>query len=123
MNYRSLSSPDGCLYRLDPDREVDCLETGLAVANGIGFSPDGATLYVSEQFRGRILCFDYDQEAGTVSRRRVFAQLPEAEGLPDGIRVDSEGWRLERPLGRGPDHAVHPGRQGGHCRSACPCRW
>jgi len=91
MNYRSLSSPDGCLYRLDPDGQVTCLESGLAVANGIGFSPDGATLYVSEQFRGRILRFDYDQEAGTVSRRRVFAQLPESEGLPDGIRVDSEG--------------------------------
>lgn len=91
MNYRSLSSPDGCLYRLDPDGQVTCLESGLAVANGIGFSPDGATLYVSEQFRGRILCFDYDQEAGTVSRRRVFVQLPESEGLPDGIRVDSQG--------------------------------
>jgi len=92
MNYRSLSSPDGCLYRLDPDREVTCLDTGLAVANGIGFSPDGTTMYVSEQFRGRILRYDYDQEAGTVSGRRVFAQLPEAEGLPDGIRVDSEGY-------------------------------
>ena len=91
MNYRALSSPDGCLYRLDPDREITCLDTGLAVANGIGFSPNGSTLYVSEQFRGRILSYDYDREAGTVSGRRVFAQLPEAEGLPDGIRVDSEG--------------------------------
>lgn len=91
MNYRSLTSADGCLYRLDPDLEVSLLDTGLAVANGIGFSPDGTTMYVSEQFRGRILRYDYDPEAGTLSGRRVFVQLPEAEGLPDGIRVDSEG--------------------------------
>jgi sugar lactone lactonase YvrE len=91
MNYRSLSSPDGCLYRLDPDLSVSCLDTGLAVANGIGFSPDGTTMYVSEQFRGRILRYDYDPQTGAASGRRLFAQLPETAGLPDGIRVDSEG--------------------------------
>jgi sugar lactone lactonase YvrE len=92
MNYRSLSSPDGSLYRLDPDLKVSLLDAGLAVANGIGFSPDGTVMYVSEQFRGRILRYDYDREAGTLSGKQVFAELPEAEGLPDGIRVDAAGF-------------------------------
>jgi len=102
MNYRSLSSPDGCLYRLDPDLRVSCLDSGLAVANGIGFSPEGTTMYVSEQFRGRILRYDYDAREGTVSGRRLFAQLPQSEGLPDGIRVDAEGgvWNAHWAGGR-----------------------
>jgi len=112
MNYRALTSPDGCLYRLDPDCRITCIDKGLAVANGIGFSPDGATMYVSEQFRGRILRYDYDRQTGQVSGRHVFAQLPEAEGKPDGLIVDSEGFLWNAHWGGGlitrysPDGAV-----------------
>jgi sugar lactone lactonase YvrE len=91
MNYRDLSAPDGCLYLLDHELKIRRIESGLAVANGIAFSPDGRTLYVSEQFRGRILSYDYDTERGELSAKRVFAQLPESEGLPDGLIVDAEG--------------------------------
>jgi sugar lactone lactonase YvrE len=92
MNYRDLPAPDGCLYRLDSNLKATRIESGLSVANGIGFSPDGRTLYVSEQFKGRILRYDYDPAGGTVSGKRVFARLPETEGLPDGLIVDSEGY-------------------------------
>lgn len=91
MNHRQLDAPDGCLYRLDPNLEVRCLANGFAVANGIGFSPDGTVMYVSEQFGGRILCYDYDPETGVLGNRRVFAQVPKSEGLPDGLIVDGEG--------------------------------
>jgi len=77
---------------LDPNLEISRLDTGLAAAGGISFSPDGGTMYVSEQLRGRILRYDYDTINGTLGRRRVFAQLPEACGLPDGIVVDREGF-------------------------------
>ena len=92
MNHHTFTSPDGALYRLDPDGEMTCIDTGLAAANGIGFSPDGTVMYVAESFGGRILCYDYDSESGTVSGRQVFAQLSEPEGLPDGIIVDGEGY-------------------------------
>ncbi len=92
MNFRELTAPDGCLYRVDPDLTVHLLDSGLSVANGIGVSPDGRTVYVSEQFKGRILAYDYDPDAGTLSGRREFARLPEAEGLPDGIITDAEGF-------------------------------
>jgi len=48
------------------------------------FSLDGKTLYVSEQFAGRILAFDYDSAKGTATGRRTFATAPKEEGLPDG---------------------------------------
>lgn len=37
---------------LDPNLEISRLDTGLAAAGGISFSPDGGTMYVSEQLRG-----------------------------------------------------------------------
>jgi L-arabinonolactonase len=101
MNCRILASADGCLYRLDPDRRVTRLDGGLAVANGICFSPDGARMYVSEQFRGRILQYEYDCQTGQVSGKRVFAELPEAEGKPDGLVVDSEGFLWNAHWGGG----------------------
>jgi len=112
MNERDLNAPDGSLYRLDPDRTLHRLDTGYAVANGMGWSPDGGTLYVTDMFRRRILAYDYDLATGAVSGRRVFATIPEDAGLPDGLVVDAEGgvwsahwggWRVTRYA---PDGAV-----------------
>jgi sugar lactone lactonase YvrE len=91
MNFREHVRPDGRLYRLGSDLSLSELDSGLSVANGIGFSPDGATMYVSEQFAGRILAWDWDAATGKASGRRVFAQVAKEKGLPDGIVVDAEG--------------------------------
>lgn len=105
MNEQDLNAPDGSLYRLDPDRSLHRLDTGYAVANGLGWSPDGAVLYVTDMFHRRILAYDYDLAAGVVSGRRVFATVPDDAGLPDGLVVDAEGgvwsahwggWRVTR---------------------------
>ena len=97
--------PDGGLYRLDPDGSIHELDTGYATANGIGLSPDGRTVYVADQRHRQIMVLDYDPASGTTSRRRLFARLPDDEGMPDGLIVDAEGfvwsghwdgWRLTR---------------------------
>jgi sugar lactone lactonase YvrE len=92
MNFREHVRKDGRLFRLATDLSLTTLDSGLAVANGIGFSPKGETMYVSEQFAGRILAYDYDASAGTVSGRRVFAEVGPDDGKPDGIVVDAEGF-------------------------------
>jgi len=91
MNFVNHIRPDGRLYGLDGKLELAELDSGISVANGIGFSPDGRTMYVSEQFKGRILAYDYDTAVGKPSGRRIFAEVPPEEGLPDGIIVDAEG--------------------------------
>lgn len=105
LNEQDLNAPDGALYRLDPDLGIQKLDTGYAVANGIGFSPDGSTLYVTDMFHGKILAYDYDVEAGTLAGRRTFADVPGEVGLPDGLIVDRDGfiwsahwggWRVTR---------------------------
>lgn len=105
LNDQNFNAPDGSLYRLDPDLSIHKLDTGYAVANGIGFSPDGSTVYVTDMFNSRILAYDYNVEAGTVSRRRSFAHVPDVAGWPDGLIVDQDGfvwsahwngWRVTR---------------------------
>jgi L-arabinonolactonase len=105
INEKDLASPNGALYRYDPDGALHQLDTGLAVANGIGLSPDGRTLYVTDMFHSRILAYDYDIDTGSVSARRDFAVVPQEEGWPDGLIVDQEGfiwsahwagWKLTR---------------------------
>ncbi len=105
MNQQNLEAPDGALYRIDPDGSSHELDKGLAVANGIGLSPDGATVYVTDMFHGRILAYDYDTNVGEAGNRRIFATVPGDQGLPDGLTVDAEGfvwsahwagWRVTR---------------------------
>lgn len=92
LNQKDLTAPDGALYRLDGDNSIHKLDTGLAVANGIGFSPDGKTVYVTDMFHSQILAYDYDTIEGIVSNRREFVTVPTEEGWPDGLIVDEEGY-------------------------------
>ena len=75
VNMKDPFIPEGSLYRLDPDGSFHKLDTGYATANGIGLSPDGRTLYVTDQRHRRIMTYDYDTVNGTVSNCRTFASL------------------------------------------------
>jgi len=111
-NVVQFDAPDGCLYRLDADRTLHTIDEGYAVANGIAFSPDGATVYVTDMFHSRILAMDYDTEAGTVSNRRTFVDVPAETGLPDGLITDAAGflwsahWGGSRVTRYDPDGAI-----------------
>ena len=50
-------------------------------------------MYLSDSHPQRrlIWAFDYDTETGTPSRRRVFADLHDYVGRPDGAAVDADG--------------------------------
>jgi sugar lactone lactonase YvrE len=91
MNDQDSASPDGCLYRLDPDLSIHRMATGFTVSNGTAWSPDHKTMYFTDTFRQVILAFDYDLDTGTISNQRPFAHVPAEDGFPDGHTVDSEG--------------------------------
>ena len=92
VNMQDVFAPEGSLYRLDLDGSLHLLDAGYATANGIGVSPDGMTLYVTDMRHGQIIALDYDPQAGAAGRRRVFARVSDAEGMPDGLSVDAEGY-------------------------------
>ncbi|CAA9498745.1 MAG: Gluconolactonase [uncultured Sphingomonas sp.] len=89
--------PVNGVYRLAPDGQVALVESGLRFPNGIAFSRDGATLYVSNSDPARAVILSYQVAAdGALSRRRVFSDMTALAwkglpGLPDGMTVDERG--------------------------------
>jgi sugar lactone lactonase YvrE len=78
----------GALYRYGEgalDRVID----RVSLSNGIGWSPDGRTMYYVDSPEGRVDAFDFDVDAGTIANRRTFVAID--QGTPDGLTVDDEG--------------------------------
>jgi len=82
----------GKLIRVDTDGKASVLDDGFHLANGLGFSLDGRTLYFTDSAARRIYAYDYQITTGSARNRRVFAQVPKEEGLPDGLAVDRDGF-------------------------------
>ena len=59
--------------------------------NGMAWSADGRTLYLSHSNAGDIFAFDYEPVEGRLSGRRLFASIPNDQGIPDGAAIDVEG--------------------------------
>ena len=91
-----LSAPEGRLYRYSAGQSgvIAAQLDGFIVPNGLGFSPDGTTMYLSDSHSDvqLIWAFDYDTDTGTPSNRRVFVDMNHFPGRPDGAAVDAEGF-------------------------------
>ncbi len=81
----------GRLYRLDTGGSLTLLLEGIGVSNGMGFTPDRKQMYYTDSPARKIYLFDYDVDSGAISNQRVFVEIPEGEGWPDGMTVDAEG--------------------------------
>ncbi|MFM0648941.1 SMP-30/gluconolactonase/LRE family protein [Paraburkholderia bryophila] len=101
----SLANPAGALYRFDEHGVLSApVIDALITQNGLAWSPDGATMYLSDShpLRRQIWAFDYDVDAGEPRNRRVFADLNHYMGRPDGAAVDADGcyWICANDAGR-----------------------
>jgi sugar lactone lactonase YvrE len=94
----------GALYRLDADGSVRRMLEGVSISNGLGWSPDGLTMYYVDTPTCRVDRFDFDPVSGDISNRREFVTIRRGGGRPDGLTVDSEGavW-----VATWPGHGVH----------------
>jgi sugar lactone lactonase YvrE len=88
----SLADPSGALYCCDRRGLSGPHVQGLVTANGLGFSPDGRTMYLSDSHPDvrRVWAFDLDDN-GEVRDRREFIDMNRHTGRPDGAAVDAEG--------------------------------
>lgn len=97
------------LLRIEPDGSVTTLRTGLMLANGLAFTPDGRLFHVDSTARTIAVC--EDPADGT--RWQTAWRLAEDDGLPDGMCADVEGYLWVAIWGRGevrrysPDGSVH----------------
>jgi len=79
------------VYRREADGRLTPLVDDFEQPNGLAISPDGRTLYVDDTARGHIRAFDLGPDGG-VTHGRVFADIRAAEpGVPDGMKIDTEG--------------------------------
>jgi sugar lactone lactonase YvrE len=81
----------GALHVLRTDWTTVEVVSGLALPNGLGWSPDGRTFYLVDTMAGELNAFDVPADGSpTLANRRVVTRFS-GEGLPDGLTVDSEG--------------------------------
>jgi sugar lactone lactonase YvrE len=87
----------GHLVCVERDGSVKILDEGFHLANGLCFSSDSRTLYLSDSVERTIYTYSYNPIEATVSNRRVFVRLDSDAGLPDGLTMDAEGfvWSAE----------------------------
>ena len=76
------------VFMVTPDGRAHMAAAELRFPNGMAITPDGRTLVVAETFGRRLGALDIAAD-GTLSNRRVFAELPGAS--PDGICMDAQG--------------------------------
>ena len=81
------------IYRSSPHGELMLLADQTR-PNGIGLSPDESRLYVANSDNASKIWMVYGLAAdGTLQNGRVFADVTneEAQGVPDGLKVDARG--------------------------------
>jgi len=81
----------GSLYSFDGDG-IEKLEENLFISNGLGWSPNSSKFYLTDSPKRVIYVYDYDLELGKISNKKIFANIDEKDGYPDGLCVDSEGY-------------------------------
>jgi gluconolactonase len=84
------------VYRLKPDGRLDLLTRELSAPNGIAFSPDERTLYVSNADRQRLVWVAFPvKDDGTLEKGRVLYDGSQTtagrRGVADGMKVDVQG--------------------------------
>jgi sugar lactone lactonase YvrE len=101
----------GVLYRLELDGSCTTVLRDLTISNGIGWSPEGDTMYLSDSGAGTVDAFTFDPAGGAIGDRRTVVRIDRPGVGPDGLTVDEDGdlwvglyggWAVER---YGPDGA------------------
>lgn len=86
------------VFRFDPaSGRLDAMSDAVEEPNGLAFSPDESLLYVSDTSAamrtdggGHHHLMVFDVQADGLANGRVFAEVN--SGLPDGFRIDTQGW-------------------------------
>ena len=91
MSHTEPGAPVAGLHRVDGNGTARRVLTDVMVSNGIGWSPDQATMYYIDTLTFRVDRFDYDPDTGEIEGRRPFLTFDGSTGGPDGMTVDADG--------------------------------
>jgi sugar lactone lactonase YvrE len=91
----------GRLYRLDTDGKLNKLVEGIGCSNGLAFSSDCRHLYYTDSHAYAIYRFEYSEQTGNITNQEVFIRCLEADGYPDGLTRDADGYLWSARWGGG----------------------
>ena len=105
---------DGRLWQFDGAHRARMLQGGIHVTNGLAFSPENRTAYVSDSYPDAqgIRAYDYDPDTGDWTNGRLFFDTHTTAGRPDGACIDADGCYWMAGVGGGellrltPDGAI-----------------
>ena len=76
------------LYLIDLDGSTRVVGEDVRLTNGLGFSPDGKTLYHSDSLRRAVCCYSVEAD-GSLGPKQTFVTTE--KGVPDGLVVSEDG--------------------------------
>ena len=91
----------GALYRYSHGGGLDRMVEDVTISTGLGWSPDGTTMYYIDSMAYRVDRFDFDVATGEIADRRPFIVIERGGGIPDGLAVDDDGGVWVALWGRG----------------------
>ena len=90
MGYDETYEGKSALYAIEKDGTVRTVLDGLTLANGMGWSPDGKTLYFIDTPTKKVGSYAYDPETGEAIFEKYVIEITDGSN-PDGMCVDMEG--------------------------------
>lgn len=87
--FKSGARTPGELWRIEGEGKVVEMYGNVGLTNGIGFSPDGKTIYHADSSGPHVIVHDVATD-GSMSNRRAIAQIS-GGSIPDGLAVDEAG--------------------------------
>lgn len=90
MGYDETYEGESALYAIEKDGTVRTVLDGLTLANGMGWSPDGKTLYFIDTPTKKVGSYAYDPETGEAIFEKYVIEITDGSN-PDGMCVDMEG--------------------------------
>jgi gluconolactonase len=84
------------VYRRSAAGEITLLTSDMTRPNGLAFSPDERRLYIAQSDQKAAIWRVFDvKRDGTIENSRVLldvtSMVPSKKGLPDGLKIDTEG--------------------------------
>ena len=95
-----IDRPAGAFYRLTSDLRMTRMADGMWIPNTVAWSPDDSTFYLGDSKPNEICAYDFDLDAGEISRPRLFA-CNNDPGHLDGSAMDAEGFLWNTHWGAG----------------------
>ena len=81
----------GSLYTLEKDYTITKKIAGVSCSNGMAWSMDHKTFYYIDSPTRQVVAYTYDAATGNITDPKIVVHIPDGEGYPDGMTIDSDG--------------------------------